>query len=60
MQMRIRRIKHCKQMMDQHRMWRTEGTVLESMKIRHGDDVDVDEEEEASQANDGSMQNLED
>ena len=47
-------------MMDQRRMWRTESRVLESAKIGHGDDADADEEEEASQANDGSMQNVED
>jgi len=41
-------------------MWRTESRVLESAKIGHGDDADADEEEEASQANDGSMQNVED
>jgi hypothetical protein len=31
--MRMRRKKHPKPMMDQHRMWRTEGIVLESVKI---------------------------
>jgi len=34
-------------MMDQSRMWRTEGILVESVKIGHGDDVDADEEEEA-------------
>jgi len=29
----MRRKKHCKLMMDQHRMWRTEGIVLESVRI---------------------------
>ena len=46
--------------MDPHRMWRTEGIVLESVKIEHGDDADADEEEEASLADDGSTQNVED
>jgi hypothetical protein len=31
--MRMRRQKHRKPMMDQRRMWRTEGIVLESVKI---------------------------
>jgi len=34
MRMRMRRHKHCKPMMDQCRMWRTRGIVLESVKIR--------------------------
>jgi hypothetical protein len=34
MRMRMRRKKHCKLMMDGRRMWRTEGIVLESVKIR--------------------------
>jgi hypothetical protein len=29
----IRRMKHCKPMIDQPRMWRTEGIVVESVKI---------------------------
>jgi hypothetical protein len=33
MQMRMRRKKHRKPMMDERRMWRTEGIVLESVKI---------------------------
>jgi len=33
MRMRMRRKKHCKLMMDQRRMWRTQGILLESMKI---------------------------
>ena len=45
-------------MMDQRRMWRTEGIVLESLKIKHGNDADADEEEEASQADDRSTQNV--
>jgi hypothetical protein len=31
--MRMRRKKHRKPMLDQRRMWRTEGTVQESVKI---------------------------
>ena len=34
MRMRMRRNKHCKPMLDQGRMWRTKGIVLESVKIR--------------------------
>jgi len=34
MLMRMSRNKHRKPMMDQCRMWRTEGIVLESVKIR--------------------------
>jgi len=61
MRMRIRRKNHRKSMMDQCRMWKT---VLGSGDIdRHegedSDDVDVDEEEAASQAYDGSRQNME-
>jgi hypothetical protein len=33
MRIRMRRKKHCKPMMDQRTMWRTEGIVLESVKI---------------------------
>ena len=33
MRMRLQRNKHRKPMMDQRRMWRTEGIVLESVKI---------------------------
>ena len=33
MQMRMRRNKHCKPMIIHRRMWRTEGIVLESVKI---------------------------
>jgi len=33
MQMQMRRNKNRKPMMDQRRMWRTEGIVLESVKI---------------------------
>jgi len=31
--MRMSKKKHSKPIMDQHRMWRTEGIVLESVKI---------------------------
>jgi len=33
MQMLMWRKMHCKLMMDQHRIWKTEGIVLESVKI---------------------------
>ena len=33
MRMRMRRKKHRKPMMNQRKMWRTEGIVLESVKI---------------------------
>jgi len=56
----MRRKKHCKPMMNRRRIWRTEGIVLESVKIGHGDDVDADEEDEASLADDRSTQNVED
>jgi len=41
-------------------MWRTEGIVLESETIGHRDDPDADDEEDASLADDGSKQNVED
>jgi len=53
-------MKHRKLIMDQRRMWSTEGIVLESVNIGHSDDADADEEEEAFQADDGSTQNVED
>jgi hypothetical protein len=59
MWMLMRRKKHCKPMMDQHRMWRTEGIVA-NVDGYVCDDADVDEEDQASQANDGSTQNVED
>jgi hypothetical protein len=37
MRMRMRSKKHCKPMIDQPRMWRTVGIVLESVKI--GQDI---------------------
>ena len=33
MQMQMRREEHCKPMIDQPRLWRTEGIVLESVRI---------------------------
>jgi hypothetical protein len=33
MRMQMRSNKHCKPMLDQRRMWRTEGIVLESVNI---------------------------
>jgi hypothetical protein len=33
MRMRMRKTKHCKPMKHQRRLWRTEGVVLESVKI---------------------------
>jgi len=60
MRMQMRRKKHCKPMMNRRRIWRTEGIVLESVKIGHGDDVDAVEEDEASLADDRSTQNVED
>jgi len=49
-------------MMDQRRMWTTElgPSDLDGYEGKDGDDADVDEEEEASQADDGSTQNVED
>jgi len=56
----MRRKKHLQPMMDQRRLWTTEGSVLESVRIGHGYDADVDDDEEASLADDGSTQNVED
>jgi len=48
-------------------MWRTEGIVsrfdlgtsdVDGYECEHGDDVDADEEEYASQADDGSTQHV--
>jgi len=58
MRMRMRSQKHLQPMMDQRRLWTTEGIVLESVRIGHGDDADVDDDEEASLADDGSTQNV--
>jgi hypothetical protein len=62
MRMRMRRMKHRKPMMDQRRLWRT-NLRPSDVDGYEGEDVDnaaADEEEEASQADDGSMQNVED
>jgi len=42
-------------MIDQHRLCRTQGIVPDSVKIGHGDDVDMDDQEEAVQADDALM-----
>jgi hypothetical protein len=49
-------------MIDQHIMWSTDlGTSdVEGYECRDGDDADTHEEEEASQANYTSTQNVED
>jgi hypothetical protein len=62
MRMQIRRKNHRKWMMDQHRMWRTDlgPSDIDGYEGEDGDDVDADVEEEASQADDGSTQNVED
>jgi hypothetical protein len=56
------RKKHRTPMMDQRRMWRTdlEPSDVDGYEGEAGDDADADEEEEASQADDGSTQNVED
>jgi hypothetical protein len=62
MPMPMRRKKHRKSMMDQHRMWRIElgPSDVDGYEGEDGNDADADEEEEASQAIDGSTQNVED
>ena len=57
----MRRKKHRKPMMNQCRMWRTDlGTSdVDRYECEDGDDADMDAEEEASQADDGSTQNVE-
>jgi hypothetical protein len=62
MQMRMRRHNHRKSMMDQLRMWRTDLGLsdVDGYEGEYGDDEDGDEEEEASQADNGSTQNMED
>jgi hypothetical protein len=49
-------------MMDQQRMWRTYlgPCDVDGYEGEDGDDANVDEEEEASQADNGSTQNVED
>jgi hypothetical protein len=48
--------------MDQCRMWRTDlgPSDVNGYEGEDGDDADADEEEAASQADDGSTQNVED
>jgi len=62
MRMRMRRKKHRKPMMDEQRMWRTDlgPSDVDRYEGEAGDNADADEKEEASQANDGSTQNVED
>jgi hypothetical protein len=62
MPMPMRRKKHCMPMMDQRRMWRTDlgPSDVDGYEGEDGDDADVDEEEAASQADDGSTQNVKD
>jgi len=53
MRMRMRRTKHRKPMMDQRRMWRTEGIVLESVKIgQYISDIKYDNGEANATASD--------
>ena len=55
MRMRMRRNKHSKPMMDQRRMWRTEGIVLESVKIgQYISDIKYDNGEANATASDVS------
>jgi hypothetical protein len=62
MRMWMRRKNHCKPIMDQCRMWRTDlgPSDVDGYEEEDGDDADADEEEEALQADDGSTQNVED
>jgi len=67
MRMRMRRKKHRTPMMDRRRMWRAEGIVgflgtsyVDGYEGKDGDDVYADEEAEASLADVGSMQIVED
>jgi hypothetical protein len=50
MRMRMRREKHCKPIMDQRRIWSTDlgPSDIAGYEGEDGDDVDADEEEEAS------------
>jgi len=52
----MRRTKHCKSMMNHRRMWRTDRGPCEvdGYEVEVGDDSHADEEEEASQVDDGS------
>jgi len=58
----MRRKNHRKSMMDHRRMWRTDlgPSDVDGYEGEDGDHADADAEEEASQANDGSTQNVED
>jgi len=62
MRMRMMRMKYCKPMMDERRMWRIDlgPSDVDGYEGEDGDDADADEEEEESQADDGSTQNVED
>jgi len=58
----MRRHNHCKPMMDHRRMCRTDlgPTHVDGYEGEDGEYADADEEEETSDADDGSMQNVED
>jgi hypothetical protein len=58
MQKQKRRIKYRYQMMYRTRIRRTDGIVPETMMIGHGDDEDADDEQETSQAKDGSRHSV--
>jgi hypothetical protein len=53
---------HCKSMMDQRRMWRTDlgPRDVDRYEGEDGDDAVADDTDEASQANDRSTLNVED
>jgi len=58
----MRRKQHRKPMMDRGRIWSTDlgPSDVDGCEGEDGDDANLDEEEEASQADDGSTQNVED
>jgi len=58
----MRRKNHRKSRTDQSRMWRTDlgPSDVDGYEREDGEDADADEEEEASQGDDGSTQNVED
>jgi hypothetical protein len=62
MQMQMRWKNYRKSMIDQCRMWRTDlgPSDVDKYEGEDGDDADADKEEEASQADNGSTQNVED
>jgi hypothetical protein len=62
MRFKMRWKKHCKPMMDQCRMARTDlGTCdVKANECKDGDDAGTDAEEETSEADDVSMQNVAD